>query len=134
MAEILEITIPNQKKLLKLLQKMPTVAHREVFDAIDATTRAIRFDAVDITPRDTGRLVDSITPEVKRDLTGRVFTNVEYARAVHDFKPEGGLYKNPTGNKRARKGFLNVATKQNVEYLNQQIKIAERNIERSFKL
>ena len=82
------------KKLVKNIKQYQKELKEEVFKALKETVLQIEKEAKRKCPVDTGRLRNSITPEIESSVEGKVGTNVKYASAVeygtkpHEIKPK----------------------------------------------
>ena len=102
------IEIKNFDKLTKLAEKYPAVARKFIDRAIVNSIGSIQRETLPITPIKNARLIADLRVPHFAPFQGRLGSSVPYARRVHDLYSAGTPYKNPSLNKRALAGFLQV--------------------------
>lgn len=122
------IEIKGLEKLTKMAERFPVVAEKHINTAITKGLGAIYAKMAPISPVDTSRLREDFhTPHVTR-FQGYIGTDLPYARRVHDMYPAGTPYKNPSKNKNAVAGFLQVGADRATPQVNQLFSEALNNI------
>ncbi len=128
------IKIKGLNRIRRQFAKHPQIVGEHVSKAINRTIEAIRAKTVPITPVSTGRLVGSYARDSKQATPTRLFglfaSNVEYAGFVHDIRPAGQRYKNPSKNKSAVKGFLFIGVERAENQIDKNFQNAADNITR----
>lgn len=79
----ISVKIQGLKELQGALEKYPSIAGRNIQDAIQASLAEIQRASVPLTPVDTGRLRRSYRTRTGL-LKGTIFPNTEYAIYVHE--------------------------------------------------
>lgn len=105
---MIEIQVTNLNGIARMAQNCPAVAQKHIDSAITRSIATIDQNMKPITPVKTGRLRNSFMPTF-RPFEGRFGSPVVYARSVHNLYSAGTPYKNPSQNKNAVAGFLEVA-------------------------
>ncbi|MDE5781487.1 MAG: HK97 gp10 family phage protein [Lachnospiraceae bacterium] len=81
----MEISISGIDAVVKKLEEVKNNAYQELKDEISKQTELIATDARSLCPVDTGHLRESIQTRIvenKNEITGEVFTDIEYAPYV----------------------------------------------------
>lgn len=102
--------IKNVNALRRNLTRFPQVAQGAIADAINKAVTVVQQETIPLTPVKTGKLkaqfqLDRILARPS-SLRGAVRNTTPYAVAVHNLRPVGAHYRNPSRNKSARAGFL----------------------------
>ncbi len=105
------IQIKNLDKLQAIANKFPELARLHVDDAIVRSIGEIARETQPLTPVDTARLKNSFQPKFS-PFEGRYGTNVVYASSVNSLYSPGTPYKNPSKNKSAVAGFLEIGSQR----------------------
>ena len=107
------VKIEGLEELKRNLSRYPEISIPIVNKAIRNSIATILNKTIPITPVDTRVLANSLQAGMRfRDLYGEVGTEVGYSGAVHGLHSPGVPYKNPSKNKRAVAGFLQVGADQ----------------------
>lgn len=80
----LTVQIKGQKQLAKLMKKAPKIAKEEIRKAVSDSVMLVLRTAKGEVPVDTGRLRNSILPNLKDPFTGSVDALTEYALIVEE--------------------------------------------------
>ena len=123
---VVRIKIKGVEELRRRVRRSPQSVGKHISLAMNRTVDSIIGKTRPITPVKTGRLVGSFSTDSIRArpnvLLAAVRSLVPYSGFVHDKRPVGQSYRNPSKNKAAVAGFLIVGVDR-----------AESEIERHFR-
>lgn len=108
---MIKLQITNLDKLQAFADKFPATAQKYVDSAIVQAIGELQRQSQPLIPVDTARLKNSFIPAFS-PFVGIFGTAVNYATSVHDLYSAGTPYKNPSKNKNAVAGFLEIGAKR----------------------
>ena len=104
---MIEVDITNLDFFTRMADKFPAIARSFADKAILQTITEIARNTQPLVPVDTANLKNSFIP-MFQPFVGYYGTTVKYANAVSSLYSAGTPYKNPSKNKNAVAGFLQV--------------------------